>query len=416
MVMLGMLEGIGILMIIPLLIVAGIIPGMDASSGLTAWLNNFLQSIGITLSLPLVLLLYTGLIFGQSWLQRFQSMLNFDIQQSYGVFLSVKLFRGVAYADWQFLISKTKSDITNVIITELMRVYGGVNYFLSMVSNIIITLIQVAIALMIAPGLTCLVLVSALILFIFLHTFVKKSRKVGKDLVDLNQTLLFGLTEHLNGIKEIKSYGVESAQIQNFIKTRNQMKNNMVNFNKMQTLVSMLHKVSAAVFISLFIFSAIEIFKLNAQEFIIIAVISTRLWPRLSSLQMGMQNINSMLPAFETAKELENQCRAAREKLPDDGALTRIKLERGVEFRGVSFCYDSARADYAIKEASFNLPVGTTTAIVGVSGAGKSTLVDLLMGLLTPQKGQILLDNEPLLENLRSWEGLSGMCPRRHFY
>lgn len=415
MVVLGMLEGIGVLMIIPLLIVAGIIPGNQVTSGLTSWLNHFFQSVGMTLSLPLVLLLYTGIIFGHSWLQRYQSVLNFDIQQSFGVFLSVRLFRAVAYAEWQLLIYRSKSDITHVIMSELMRVYNGVNLFLQLITTAIITLIQIVVALMIAPGLTSLVLVSAIILFIFLQRFVRESRKVGQNISNVNRNLLFDLTEHLNGIKEIKSYGVESAQIYNFIKTRNMMKKNLIKFNKIQTRISMLYKVGAAVFVSLFLFSAIEIFKLNAQEFIVISVISARLWPRLSSFQVGLQNINSMLPAFQAAKELENQCLAARENLPEDGAFTRIELKRGVEFRGVTFYYDSARASYAIKEASFVLPVGTTTAIVGVSGSGKSTLVDLLMGLLTPKKGEILIDGEPLLENLRPWRSSIGYVPQEAF-
>ena len=415
MVMLGMLEGIGVLMIIPLLIVVGIIPGMQAASGLTSWLNHFFQNIGVTLSLPLVLLVYTGIIFGQSWLQRYQSVLNYNIQQSFSVFLSVRLFRAVIYAEWQLFISKKKSDITHVIITELIRVYGGVNIFLQMISASMITLIQIVIALIIAPGLTCLVLVSAFILFISLQNFVKKSRMMGQELSDLNRNLLSDLTEHLNGIKEIKSYGVESSQIQNFIKTRNMMMKNLANYNKIQTWVGMLYKVGAAVFISFFLFSAIEIFKLNVQEFIIISVISARLWPRFSSLQMGLQNINSLIPAFQAAKELENQCLAARENLPEDGGNTRMELRRRVEFRGVSFCYDLARAGYAVEEASFILPVATTTAIVGVSGSGKSTLVDLLIGLLTPQRGEILVDGQPLLENLRSWRSSIGYVPQDAF-
>ena len=415
MVVLGMLEGIGVLMIIPLLIVAGIIPGIQVTSGLTSWLSHFFQNIGMNLSLPLVLLLYTGIIFGQSWLQRYQSMLNFDIQQSFGVFISVRLFRAVAYAEWQLLISRTKSDITHVIISELMRVYNGVNYFLQMIATSIITLMQIVIAIMIAPGLTGLVLASALVLFVSLQGFVRKSRKLGQDLSNLNRDLLFDLTEHLNGIKEIKSYGVESAQVHNFVLTRNMMKNNLIGFNRIQTRISMLYKVGAAVFISLFLFSAIEIFKLNAQEFIVISVISARLWPRLSSFQVGLQNINSVLPAFQAAKELENQCLAARENLPEDGAFSRMELKCGVEFRGVSFYYDSARANYAIEEANFVLPVGTTTAIVGVSGSGKSTLVDLLMGLLTPKKGNILVDGEPLSENLRPWRSSIGYVPQEAF-
>lgn len=412
MVVVGMLEGVGVLMIIPLLIVAGVIPGMQATSGLTSWLNLFFQNMGVNLNLPLVLLLYTSIIFGQSWLQRYQSILNFNIQQSFGVFLSVRLFRAVAHANWQLLISKKKSDISHVIITELMRVYNGVSFFLQIISTTMITFIQIVIALMIAPGLTGLVLFSAFILFISLHTFIKKSRKMGQELSDLNRNLLFDLTEHLNGIKEIKSYGVESAQIQNFVKTRNMLSKNLINFNKIQTWVSMLYKVGAAVFISLFLFSAIEIFKLNAQELIVISVISARLWPRLSSLQMGLQNINSMLPAFQATKELENQCLAARENLSGEETFTKIELKHGVEFRNVSFNYGSARVNYAVEGVNFFLSAGTTTSIVGVSGSGKSTLVDLLMGLLIPSKGEILIDGKPLSENLRSWRGSIGYVPQ----
>jgi len=412
MVLLGMLEGIGILMIIPLLIVAGIIPGMQAGSGLTSLVNQFFQNIGVPLSLAVVLLLYTGLNFGQSWLQRCQSLLNFDIQQSFGVFLSVRLFRAVAYAEWQILISKTKSDITHVLISELLRVYSGVGYFLQMITTALITIIQIVIAFMIAPVLTCLVMAGAFILFMFLQTFVKESRRTGQDISNLNRNLLFDLTEHLNGIKEIKSYGIEAAQIHNFIKTRKMIKKNLTRFIKIQTRTDMLYKVGAAVFISIFLYCAIKIFNLNPQEFIIISVISARLWPKLSSFQTGLQNINMTLPAFRAAKELENQCLAARENLPEDETLKRINLKRGVEFRDVSFYYDSTRAKYAVERANFILPAGTTTAFVGVSGAGKSTLVDLLIGLLTPKKGEILVDGEPLLENLRLWRNSIGYVPQ----
>ncbi|HAG10545.1 MAG TPA: ABC transporter ATP-binding protein [Desulfotomaculum sp.] len=412
MVVLGIIEGIGILMIIPLLMVSGIIPGIQESSGLTFWLNHIFQVAGVPLNLPVILLLYIGLNFGQSWLQRFQTMLNFDIQQSFAVFLSSRLFRAVAYAEWQLLISKTKSDIANVIINELIRVYSGVNFFLQIITNSLITLIQIIFAFFISPALTCLVIAGAFILFMSLQTFTKESRRMGQHISDLNRDLLFDLTEHLNGIKEIKSYGVEAAQIRNFVNTRNMMKENLVRFNAIQTRTAMAYKVGAAIFISLFLFSAIEIFKPNPQVLIIIAVISARLWPRLASFQTGLQNINMTLPAFRTAKELENQCLAARENLPEEGSMRRMELRYGVEFRNVSFFYDSNRISCAVKEVNFKLPVGTTTAFVGVSGAGKSTLVDLLIGLLTPKEGDILIDGDPLLDNLRPWRNSIGYVPQ----
>jgi ATP-binding cassette subfamily C protein len=408
MVLLGMMEGISILMIIPLLTVAGIIPGIQVGSGLTAWVNNLFQSTGLPLNLPVILLIYVGLISGLGWLQRYQSILNFDIQQEFNVSLTIRLFRAVAYADWQFLISKTKSEIANTILTELSRVYAGINSFLQLLITALITSIQVVIALVIAPGLTFMIMASAILLFVLLQKFVKNPREIGKNIIDLNNSLYYELTEHLNGIKEIKSYGVEMAQIDNFTRIRRLMKENNVEFNIIQTWTNLFYKAGAAVFISLFLFSAIEIFKLNPQEFIIISVIAARLWPKLSSLQLGLQNINMMLPAFQNAKELEEQCLASRENLPEAGAGKKIELKRGVAFRNVSFCYDPGRALYAVKDIDFVLPAGTTTAFVGVSGAGKSTLVDLLIGLLTPQKGAVFIDDAPLTENLRAWRNSIG--------
>lgn len=415
MVVIGMLEGIGILMIIPLLMVAGIIPGMQATSGLAFGLDQYFQNIGVRLSLTLVLVLYTGINFGQSWLQRCQAMLNFDIQQTFGVSLSIRLFRAVAYAKWQLIISKTKSDITNVLISELMRVYSGINLFLQMVATALITIIQIIMAFIIAPGLTCSVLGGAFVLFVFLRTFFKESRRMGQETSDLNRNLIFDLTEHLDGIKDVKSNGIESAQVHSFIKTRMMIKKNLSGFIKLQTRADMFNKVGAAIFISLFLFSAIEIFKLSPQQLILVSVISSRLWPKLASLQMGFLNIHTMLPAFRAAKELENQCLAAQEALPEDGAFNRMELKCGVEFHKVSFYYDSARADYAVVNADFVIPAGTTTAFVGVSGSGKSTLVDLLIGLLTPVKGDVLVDGEPLSEHLRPWRNSIGYVSQDPF-
>lgn len=415
MVVLGVLEGIGVLMIIPLLVVTGIIPGIQASSGLASWLNQFFQNNYITFSLPVVLVLYMAINFGQCWLQRRQSMLSADIQQSFDAFLAIRLFRAVAYAEWRLLMARSKSNTTHILITELMRIYSGINYFLQMTATALITAIQIIIAVMIAPGLTWLVMFGAFSLFLILQKFLKESRSTGQSISELSYNLLLNLIEHLDGIKEVKSYGVESAQIQHFAKTRTMIKQNNIRFNQIQTRTDMLYKVGATVFISLFLFSAIEIFKLNPQEFIVISVIVARLWPKISSLQMGLQNINMMLPAFKAARELENECLSARENLPEDGVFNTMELKRGVEFRNVSFYYESAHANYAVEDVSFELAAGTTSALVGVSGSGKSTLVDLLIGLLIPIRGGILVDGEPLLENLRPWRSSIGYVPQDAF-
>jgi ATP-binding cassette subfamily C protein len=415
MVVLGMLEGIGIMMIVPLLMVAGIIPGIEANRGLTLWVNHFFESLGMTLSLPVVLVLYMAITLGYSWLQRYQSMLTFNIQQSYHVSLSIRLFRAVAYADWQLLLSRTKSDISYVLITELMRVYSGISSLLQMIVTLLITVIQIVLAYIIAPSMTCWVLVGATVLFILLQKFVKESQRMSQSITDLSRTLFVDLTEYLNGIKDVKSHGIESAQITHFTNTRNRLYQNSMRLNSIQTRTGMLYNVGATVFISLFLFSAIEMFRLEPQQLIVISIICARLWPKLSSIHMGIQNIRMLLPAFHATKELEEQCLGACENLLEDGVATRIQLKHEVEFCNTSFYYEPCRTNYAVEKVNCRLPVGTTTAFVGVSGSGKSTMVDLLIGLLRPVTGDILIDGEPLVDHLRNWRNSIGYVPQDPF-
>lgn len=64
-----------------------------------------------------------------------------------------------------------------------------------------------------------------------------------------------------------------------------------------------------------------------------------------------------------------------------------------IEVKDISFSYP---AKEAIKEISFSINRGEWIAIVGPNGSGKSTLAKLLIGLITPQHGEIFVDGQKL--------------------
>lgn len=66
-----------------------------------------------------------------------------------------------------------------------------------------------------------------------------------------------------------------------------------------------------------------------------------------------------------------------------------LKLEPTIELRNVSFRYDD-QSPWVLKDCSFKIYQGESVAIVGQSGCGKTTLVKILLGLLKPQKGEVL--------------------------
>jgi ATP-binding cassette, subfamily B, bacterial len=83
------------------------------------------------------------------------------------------------------------------------------------------------------------------------------------------------------------------------------------------------------------------------------------------------------------------------QRAADEPVVVPARLERGIEFRDVSFRYPGAERPVADK-VSLILPAGKVVALVGENGAGKTSLIKLLCGFYQLDSGQILVDGTPL--------------------
>jgi ATP-binding cassette subfamily C protein len=101
---------------------------------------------------------------------------------------------------------------------------------------------------------------------------------------------------------------------------------------------------------------------------------------------------------------------AARRESERSGGAPPPKLERGIRFRDVQVRYEGRTV---LDGASFELEAHRIHAIVGASGTGKTTLVDLITGLVEPEKGAVLIDGVPLSTlDLKSWRRSIGYVPQ----
>ena len=82
-----------------------------------------------------------------------------------------------------------------------------------------------------------------------------------------------------------------------------------------------------------------------------------------------------------------------------------------IEVRDVSFTYARAHR-VSLNKVDIKIGKGEAVGIIGASGAGKSTLVDVLLGLLSPEDGEILVDGQNIDTNLRSWQQMIGYVPQ----
>lgn len=92
-------------------------------------------------------------------------------------------------------------------------------------------------------------------------------------------------------------------------------------------------------------------------------------------------------------------------------APTNIVFTHEVRLKGVSYRYPSAHQD-SLVDANLEIPKGSSIGIVGVTGAGKTTLVDILLGLLRPDKGRLLVDGKDVTDDPRAWQRKIGYVPQ----
>lgn len=93
---------------------------------------------------------------------------------------------------------------------------------------------------------------------------------------------------------------------------------------------------------------------------------------------------------------------------------SKLKLEKSIELKNVSFVYPDANMP-AVKDVTLTIPKNSAVAFVGESGAGKTTIVDVILGLLEPQKGTIEVDDRNVYNCTGHWQKNIGYVPQEIF-
>jgi len=223
----------------------------------------------------------------------------------------------------------------------------------------------------------------------------RKIKRIQKVIVAETTALAGATTESLRNIELVKSLGLAQQEIERLNKTTGKIL--VLELKKVRylrslsfvqgTLVNFLR--NSILFLMLYLIFAQEI---TVGQFFALWIYSFFIFGPLQELGSV---INTYREAEVSLSNFEEIMKMPKEPKPANPVpLAEIHQ---LEFSEVSFQHRSA-ATRALKGISFNVERGETIAFVGPSGSGKTTLVKLLVGLYTPQEGQILYDGIPMTQ------------------
>jgi ABC-type multidrug transport system fused ATPase/permease subunit len=139
----------------------------------------------------------------------------------------------------------------------------------------------------------------------------------------------------------------------------------------------------------------------------------TRIAPAVLRLQQGSIYIKNGLglsgPTFDLIDSLGNSLMV--ENVDDTVDTIHSGFNAEIVIENVTFTYPDKQIP-AVAEVTLTIPAGTSIAFVGTSGAGKTTIIDILLGVLNPDSGEVSISGLPPMLSVAKWPGAVSYVPQ----
>ncbi|NER20143.1 MAG: ABC transporter ATP-binding protein [Symploca sp. SIO1B1] len=330
-----------------------------------------------------------------------------------------------------YLRKNTASIIKNTIVETNNFTVQCLLPFLKAIANC--TVVLVLVLLLAQTDLLLFVMILAIFMptFLIFYKLKKLFKKWGQEVSQSNQEIIRVLNHALGSIKDTRVMGCETYFQEQMEQQAKRFAAAATSSKSFQKLPRIVIETCLILFLVLFISIYQIFFEQNLQDLIsilaVFAVAAMRLIPAASiSIQaMGqMQNASySVDMLYLDLKEIEQQEFTKHLDLEPSSTIgnnspssvnPNLTFTNQVELRNVVYRYPDT-LEAALDNISLTIQKGQSIAFIGKSGAGKTTLVDVILGLLEPESGDILVDDVSIYKDIRSWPNLIGYIPQSIF-
>lgn len=321
---------------------------------------------------------------------------------------------------YEYFLSVRSGEVIKLIQDDVNLTYAMLTTLLGLATESVVSVVLVITVFVMEPSMMVFIATSLLLTMLVITRSVKpiirqEGLEAHKHAVLTNKWLL----RAIQGIKEIKVTNKGDFFETNYNKSGGRYvqaeKCSSVMRSIPRLLIEMISVCSVLTMIVIMILQgkAIETLIPTLGAFALAAV---KLLPSANRIVVALNDIAYKEPALN--KLLENlellEC-----NVPEEGSILKpseqkCKVEHQIELKGITYSYPNSDK-IVLQNADMVIPVGKSVGIMGTSGVGKTTAVDILLGLLQPQKGQVLVDGVDIQKNYAGWLSHIGYIPQMIF-
>ena len=367
--------------------------------------EQFLFALGVLV----FVLLVTSLAFKAltTYLQtRFALMREYSIGK--------RLVEGYLHQPYSWFLNRHSADLGKSILSEVGTVVGGgVIPLMTLMAQSTVALALLILLIIVDPLLALnvgLVLGLAYVcIFVFMSSWLKR---LGQSRIDANKERFTAVSEVFGAAKEVKVGGLEQAYIQRFARPAEIYAKGQATAQIIAQLPRFALEAIAfggMLFLILYLMTKSGNFATSLPIIALYAFAGYRLMPALQQIYSAFTQLRFVGPALDALhQDLSNLLTVDTQQ----GQLSPLLLTQDITLSQVSYCYPKA-SQPALKCIDLTIPVNSTVGFAGATGSGKTTTVDVILGLLEPEKGSLKIDGQPITAaNLSRWQRAIGYVPQ----
>ena len=409
----GVAEGFGLFMLLPLL--GLVINGPDTggmadlkpNSTLEKLVTGFFDTVGMEPTIGTLLSIFVVSIMVKAILVLLANKKVGYMVAQVGTDLRLALIHALFATRWEYYVHQPIGRFSNAFTSEATRAASAYSFGIRLIAYLLHATVFTSIALVVAWRETLFTLGAGVVILYALQHYISKAKKAGKRQTNILKSVAGLLTDTLQSIKPLKAMAREKTAIFVLQKETQQL-NRVIQkqvFNK--EALSAFQEPLITIFITFVLYAALVWWEIPLATVLVMVFMLVKILKTLQKAQKEYQTMVIAESAYWSIRSKIDEIEKEQETI----AGTEVpSFNDSLRLEGVSFSYDQQPV---LQGATLTFPKGSFSAIIGPSGAGKTTVIDLITGLLQPQKGNVWIDATKLdVVNLRAWRGMIGYVPQ----
>ncbi|NHA15379.1 ABC transporter ATP-binding protein [Thioalkalivibrio sp. XN279] len=419
----GFTEMVGVASVIPFMAVASnpdIIESNQYLAMVYLWLgfeshDSFLIFLGIVMFFLVVGSQLFG-AFTEWFLHRFNQMCDYR--------MSVRLLGNYYARPYSWFLNRHSADLGRTVVSEVQHMVAhAILPATRLLSRLFLVMFLLGLVIAANPTIAMTAVTTLGGSYVLIYFTVRRHLvRLGRVAWQTNEERYRASQEGLAGIKDVKVSGLEAAYLARYRTPALLYARNHAN----QRIIGMVPKylLEAIAFGGIL---AIVVVLLTVQAeglgtaLPLIAVYAFAGYRLMPSMQMIYHDLTKMKFGTRSLDRIHDELVTSKQaEIPKDSSADNVQgpslpLREKLELVELGFNYEGAERR-ALADVSLVIRANTTVGFVGATGAGKTTIVDIILGLLEPQEGQVLVDGAAITgSNRRAWQRSLGYVPQQIF-